>query len=99
AGAGGEHGLLAQIAALGHGLHHRVAVRARDRARLVRAAPPGEPRSFFVALEANRIALSDRRFRLLAERDQSAIVRAARLRVLLSGTVTAFAAELLDFGA
>src|SRR5262245_13326186 len=66
AGARGEHGFLAQVAAFGHGRHDGVAVRARDRARLVRAALPGKPRGLLVTLEANRIALSDWRLRLLA---------------------------------
>jgi hypothetical protein len=63
----------------------------------MRAPLPERARRFLVALEARGVALGDRRPGFLAEVDQRAALLAARFRVLLAGTVTALAAELLLF--
>src|SRR5262245_46901006 len=87
---------LGQLVPRGDVVHQRVAAGAGDVAGLVGAALPEDPLALGVAVEADLVALRDRRGIVLGERDQPALSLAtARLHVRLAGTMAVLAGVLL----
>src|SRR6266540_4749869 len=77
-------------------LHHLVATRARDVARLVRAALPEDPGPLGVTGETDLVPLIDRRRVVLRERDHApGDFRAAGLDVRLARAMAVLAGEAL----